>query len=130
VQINNPEHDNADQILLRLLFAEASARLLQVDSFTDAESEIASFPKCVQEHPEQRPFVVGLFTSALLDRCGAWEVVQFCLHTLRWPEMREFIEAQWTKQSNEIGSRTSQIWEQLIEAFDDDWQDLEFFKRK
>jgi hypothetical protein len=125
---SSSKNRDGDQLLLISLFEKASARVLQVNSLADAEAEIVTFLKCVQEHPEQRQFIVDLFINAVLGRMGAWEVVQFCLHTLRWPEMQKFIHDQWLNESKERGARTSKVWEQLLAAFEDNWEDAEFFR--
>ena len=93
METNNSNLDAA-QAALRQLFDKAAAKLLIVDSLTDAEPEMVSFLRYVKEHPNERQLVVRIFTETLLSRGGPWEVVQFCLHALRWPEMREFIESQ------------------------------------
>jgi hypothetical protein len=128
MEISNSDHLDKIQATLRQLFDKAAVKVSKVDSLTDAEPEMVSFLRYVQEHPEQHQLIVRMFTDALLSREGPWEIVQFCLHALRWPEMREFVESQRLKSLNEFGARASRVWDHLLKAFDDDWEDADNYQ--
>jgi hypothetical protein len=107
------------------LFEQAKAKLVEVLSPGEAEPEMAAFVGEVQRHPEAREFVVGLFMTELSRPGSAWEFLQFCFHVLRWPEMREFVLAGLEKDMKNLRARA--VWSHVLESFDDDWSDAEFY---
>jgi len=117
---------NETQSVLEKLFCKASTALSMAASPGDVEPEMAEFLHLVRAHPEARTFVVELFKRSLGKPGGPWEFIQFCLHGLRWPEMYEFLQAARAKDINNMRARP--VWEHLLSAFDDDWEDAEFYK--
>ncbi len=117
---------NETQVALKRLYDEASATLGLVDSPGEAEPEMAKFLHAVNAHPEERPFVSEMFKQSLTQPGAPWEFVQFCLHGLRWPEVQEFLQASRSRDIDNLRARP--IWEHLLDAFKDDWEDAEFYK--
>jgi hypothetical protein len=89
--------DTRDQ--LRQLFNSAAAMSLAVINQDDAEPEMARFLHMVKSHPDQHPFVVQLFVDSFAEtfhmHWEPWQFLQFCMHDLRWHELRDFIRAKW-----------------------------------
>ncbi len=122
-----PTIDDDMQIkdLLRQLFNSAAAMSLAVINQDDAEPEMARFLQMVKSHPNQRSFVVGLFVDSFSDKFHMkwepWEFMQFCIHELRWCELKDFIRAKRDEDVQKHGARSSSIWNDVLKAFDDDW---------
>jgi len=89
---------------------------------------MSAFLDAVLAHPEERVFVIELFHDELTakKRC-TWEFQQFYIHGLRWPEMRALVEAEWNRHRDDF--RVLPILQHLREAFDDKWEDAEFYSR-
>jgi hypothetical protein len=117
---------------LRQLFEAAAAKSLAVINQDDAESEMVRFLHEVKEHPDQRPFVVQLFVESFGDSFymwrQPWEFLAFCMHDLRWPELRDFITAKWHEDADKRGARSSTIWKDILAAFEDDWSGAQIFQ--
>src|SRR5437867_1916131 len=86
------------QALLRQLFDLAAAKSIAVICSLDAEPEMASFLHVVKAHPDQRAFVVQLFVESFSDsfymRWAPTDLIMFCMHDLRWGEIRDFVMAK------------------------------------
>jgi hypothetical protein len=64
----------------------------------------------------------------LVHNIDPWslEILQYCMHELRWREI--FDRGQYFLQREEnVGRR--RLYERLIQSFDDDWSEREFFRR-
>jgi hypothetical protein len=119
---------------LRELFDVAAAMSIAVLDQLDAEPEMARFLRAVKAHPEERTFVVGLFIDSFSDgyilKREPWEFMQFCMHALRWPEIRQFVFTRAEDDLMRRGSARSSIWNSILGAFEDSWGSdwPEFFK--
>jgi hypothetical protein len=59
---------------------------------------------------------------------GSDEAVSFCMHVLRWPEVKIAAEDEFKKASGSLmTSRRAGIYEDIIEAFSDDWSGRECY---
>ena len=117
---------------LQKLFDSAAAKSLVVINQDDAEPEMVAFLHAVKSYPDQRSFVNRLFIESFSDRFymkwAPWEFMQFCMHDLRWPEIREFIKTKKDEDVRTHGARSSTIWNDILEAFEDHWAGAKFFK--
>lgn len=57
---------------------------------------------------------------------SAEEIVQYCMHELRWPVIREHVERCLGRERDITRHR---VYERILEAFDDDWNEREFYAR-
>ncbi|HEY8749539.1 MAG TPA: hypothetical protein VIM11_16265 [Tepidisphaeraceae bacterium] len=112
--------------MLQELYKVASAKLHAAVSLTEAEPAMAEFLHFAKAYPEERSFVIKLFIDSLATRACPWEFVQFCVYDLRWPEMRDFVQTERAKDIHD--PRARQIWEKLLEAFQESWEDAEFYQ--
>jgi hypothetical protein len=87
---------------------------------------MAAFTREVQFYPEARAFVGSILKDELNKPGSAWEFLQFCFHVLRWPEMRAFVREGLERDMNNLRARA--VWSHVLESFDDDWDDAEFYK--
>jgi hypothetical protein len=124
------DHDN--QLMLRQLFDAAAAKSMAFVDKIDAEQEMACFLRAVKAHPELRAFATNLFIAAFADdfymKWPPWELLQFCMHDLRWPEIRDFVRAKLEEDVEKHGSRSSPVWRHILEAFEDNWEEARFYE--
>ena len=127
-----PRTENKAQQDLRGLFDAAAAKSLAVIDPLDAEPEMASFLHAVKSLPEQRGFVVQLFresfSASFYMRHEPSQFLMFCMHDLRWPEVREFIVAKRNAEIEKCGSRVSGVWSDILEAFEDHWEPARYYE--
>jgi hypothetical protein len=72
--------------ILQRLVSEATATVKRYDSTTDFEpalEQVLAFAFIHQEDPEVRSF----FVQAVSNPAVAWEIVEYCMYELRWPEV-------------------------------------------
>jgi hypothetical protein len=118
-------NDSPVQRMLRDLFDVAAAMSLAVIDQLDAEPEMARLLRAAKAHPAERAFLVGLFIASFSDayilKREPWELVQFCMHELRWPEIRQFVMARKEDDLKKRGAARSSVWDSILEAFEDGW---------
>ncbi|MFI8085386.1 hypothetical protein ACIF6L_31925 [Kitasatospora sp. NPDC086009] len=86
----------------------------------DLVDQIRERENCRQEISER--------IFALLQEIDTWslEVLQYCMHDLRWNEV--LYEAEnLIRQEKDLWRH--RLYERLIESFDDSWPEREFFRR-
>src|SRR6187549_829479 len=91
-----PGHDmndmSATQRELSTLFELAAAKNISESDIIAAEPEMARFLRAVEDHPDERAFVATLMFDALSRyRKCPWNLVQYCMYRLRWPEVLAFV---------------------------------------
>ena len=127
-----PQLQNKIQQELAGLFDAAAAKSLAVIDPLDAEPEMASFLHAVKHYPEERAFVVQLFRDSFSEsfymRHEPSQLLMFCMHDLRWPEVREFIIARRNAEIEQRGSRVSGVWSDILESFADDWEPAKHYE--
>jgi hypothetical protein len=123
--------DKAQQEL-RDLFDAAAAKSLAVIDPLDAEPEMASFLHATKSFPQQRGFVVQLFKDSFSEsfymRHEPSQFLMFCMHDLRWPEVRDFIIAKRNAEIENRGSRVSGVWSDILEAFEENWEPARYYE--
>lgn len=71
------------------------------------------------------------FCTAFIDivrnpDLGSVELVQYCMHVLRWQELKEYFTDWLNKEQSE---RARHVLRRILEAFDDDWFDARMYER-
>ncbi|MEV7929975.1 hypothetical protein [Kitasatospora sp. NPDC088264] len=106
--------------------------LLKVQQIADGVDQVEPLLEDLADHitaagERCRPAVRVRFL-ALMQDIDPWnlEVMQYCMHALRWQEVLDHAEALFRQEK---GVNRHRLYERLIESFDDDWPDREFFRR-
>lgn len=71
------------------------------------------------------------FCTAFIDvvrnpDLGSVELVQYCMHVLRWQELKEYFTDWLNKEQSE---RARHVLRRILEAFDDDWFNARMYER-
>ena len=86
---------------------------------------MARFLHAAKVHPEERAFLVSLFIGSFSDsfilKSEPWMFMQFCMHALRWNEIREFVVGRKETDVQRRGAACSSVWNSILEAFEDNW---------
>ncbi|MDY7804522.1 hypothetical protein U0E23_18940 [Burkholderia stagnalis] len=81
----------------------------------------------VQNHLGQRIELADAFLDVLRDpEKGPPELVEYCMHELKWLEVRQAIQ---TWLDSERSERVRHILRKQLLAFDDNWYDASFYER-
>jgi len=92
-------------------------------------------PACLQvlqliaEHPERRSDFEQAFCRLWTkQKVHAADILSFCMHTLRWAVVRQFMEAE--HQAAEVAKPYDSLFmhaERVLESFSDDWGDKDLY---
>lgn len=116
---------------LEQLFDLAAAKSLAVINPSYAEPEMIRFLHEVKKHSEMRQRVVKMFTHSFSTdyyMSTPWQFFSFCMHELRWPELRDFIVSKRNEDLQRRGAAASTLWNDILAAFEDDWKDAHSYK--
>lgn len=81
----------------------------------------------IHAHPESRKLFADAFLKIAHDpNLGSPELFQFCMHALRWEEVKIEL-TDWLK--SESSERVRHVLRKLIMSFDDDWYDADAYAR-
>ena len=112
------------------LAKDADRAVMSEDTRGDPDLE----PFCLQivdltrRHPELRKEFVHGFQSVVRERSlGAWEIIMLCMHILRWPEIRSWAESRRQECVVANDWRGEPVYRQIIEAFEDGWDEYGIF---
>jgi hypothetical protein len=111
-------------------FYELAAEAERIDSEVFDEPVEPAFEAVlfyVLSHPESRQSFVNAFLQLARDpQKGPPELVQYCMHALRWDEVRRELVVWLEVEGSE---RVKHILRKLIMSFDDDWYDADAYAR-
>ncbi len=111
---------------LRLLYKNAAASTDTTGSVSEYEHTFVSVLDFIQKNKDEREAITGILISLMNDK-SLWnhEVVGFCMHELRWEEIRlEIARIIDTSSDWRIKSHFSSI----LEAYDDNWGDSDLYE--
>lgn len=79
----------------------------------------------IRLHPELQTEITATLVQMLSDDDkGPWELIPFCMHELRWPEVH--VAAQ-ERLRNESDHRIKSIMAKVLESFSDGWSDADIY---
>jgi len=82
----------------------------------------------VGAHPElRREFEDAFCELWRRPDAGPWELVMFCMHSLRWPRVQEYYERELQSAITREDWRAHPIARDIVAAFHDDWEDRDLF---
>jgi hypothetical protein len=55
----------------------------------------------------------------------AWELIPFCMHTLRWQSLEDFFTISLQQAKTARDFRTMPILDQILDSFNDNWEDID-----
>ena len=88
------------ELLLFLeLCSEVSVRVKTIITERECEPQFTRVLDHVQAHPEHRVFYIEAFRMIILERHRSItdELVCFCMRSLRWPEVVEFVRERMSQ---------------------------------
>ncbi|WMW80822.1 hypothetical protein RF679_00740 [Undibacterium cyanobacteriorum] len=95
-------------------------------SFEKAEPNYCRCLEIIYGAPESKSQFVDLMTSLFESNQVSDEPLAFLMHSLRWPEIRAWAENKLRQMPNPIA--TGRPLEKLIEAFNEDWENQQFYE--
>jgi hypothetical protein len=81
----------------------------------------------VLAHPESRRELAETFLEVARDsNKGPPELVQYCMHALRWPEVKQELVRRLETEKSE---RVRHVLRKLVMSFEHDWYDADAYAR-
>lgn len=82
----------------------------------------------IRNQPECRAEYGEAFRVLIVSRQSIpWELVPFCMHELRWDEVKETIEERFAIARKENDWRATAVLSKYRDAFDDYWDSADLF---
>ena len=106
----------------------ATDRLAETSNAPDLIPYGTAMLELIGKHPEQRPAFVRAFVRGIQnpEEFDPW-LIQFCMHALRWPELKK----EFNAMSREAVARNDwnliQPLGHVLDAFEDNWEDRDFY---
>ena len=112
---------------LRDALDSAAAALGRVQSPADIEPSLVEVLDIIRDGSVSRNHTLGLLSEYVEHgRPGDWEIWQFLLHALKWPEAKILLHAKY--EGCKTDPRNEPIVRHLLEACEDGWDDAEFYR--
>lgn len=87
------------------------------------ESVLVQMLRFISTHPEHRVFFSERFKTILSSSSVPQECVAFCMHELRWREIKDFALAHFDMSTDP----RSGAYLSLLNAYEDDWGDADLY---
>ncbi len=117
---------------LRRLFDIAAAMSMAMDCSLNAEPEMLEFVQFLRTSDKYRQELPQILRESFSDEfymnSQPIELWRFCLHSLRWPELRSAIVNLKEADIEANGASRSNVWDSMLEAYEDDWEGAQYFK--
>lgn len=111
---------------LARLYNEARRAGAEGISTSDFEPAAAALLDFIQATPECVDAASRLFVRQVMEAGGSTEVLDYCMHELRWSEVREAARVR-VAESEDWRIKTPLA--SLLAAFEDDWPDAKLYER-
>lgn len=80
----------------------------------------------VADEPEHRVDLAALLLEMAASGSGPIELVEYCVHVLRWAELKSKFEVLLLTTTDR---RIQTALKRLLEAFEDDWNQRDIYSR-
>jgi hypothetical protein len=112
----------------RAIAARATEKLNESFNAPDLVPFGQEMLRLIEAHPEHRAAFVREFINSIgqSSTFDPW-LVQFCMHALRWNELKEEFSTMRATAVAENNWNLEQPLRKALEAFDDNWEDAKDF---
>ena len=110
-----------------LLNLAQEAETLDSSLLVDSEAAFENFLQFILNNLEYRHQLIDEFKSIAMGKIIVpSQLIQYCIHALRWPELLVFFSERLAVEKSE---RTRHVLRNYLRAFDDDWPGARYYKR-
>lgn len=101
------------------LYKSAREAAEHFDSTFEYEPYFLRLLDYIRKHPSHTEYFKQYFVNEVRNGNVVMHIISFCMHILRWEEVRDAI----VQKRIEVGIRNAVYFQNMEEAFDDDWMD-------
>lgn len=107
------------------LIGEARAADLREEPI---EPHLVRLLTAIKRHPECRSEYATAFKDLVESRVSIpWELIPFCMHELRWAEVRTVIEERSAHARQQNDWRAIAVYSKYLDAFSEAWESADLF---
>ncbi|MET1256650.1 hypothetical protein [Aliikangiella maris] len=117
----------------RMIIDEIKKELLEAENILNTEFsfELAepNYIRCIElinANSDIKDDVEALIISMFEDKAVSSEPIAYLMYCLRWPRVKTWMEESLRNTPDAIA--TGAPMEKVIDAYDDDWENKEFYK--
>lgn len=117
---------------MRTLIAEYEAIVKELEIVNtelldcrEAEPYYLKLLNFIKQHPDSREFFVNDFVKRVQKGIQPWEVTQFCMRELQWPEIKEAV-IERSKKTDDW--RIISVMNDIFEVYESVWEDADLYK--
>jgi len=97
-------------------------------STPDFEPQLLKVLQFVKASPEARRELGQAFVEMVTDlERGAWEIIQFCMRELRWPEVRQALQREFDTAKLKNDWRRIAVLRDILDVYEPDWRDADLY---
>lgn len=115
---------------LQALIRQALSATRDLDDSREIEPYYGAVLDALIADPGLRLYAAQRFVRELTaPRTFAADLIAYCMHTLRWEEIRETAQRLSTPQDSEEWRRKSHDYRDVLRAYDGDWRGRSLYSR-
>lgn len=111
---------------VEVLALKAEKRFAQMPDFQSVEPLYDLILELVQSDLSFRPVFKGQLLELLFSDHDHLELIEYCAHALRWPELKASFEELLAATKD---LRARYVIERILNAFDDNWDLRDVYRR-
>ncbi len=97
-------------------------------STSDFEPQLLKVLEFVKASPEARRELGQAFAEMVSDPDrGAWEIIQFCMRELQWPEVHEALQREFDGARAKNDWRSIPVLRHILDVYEPDWQGADLY---
>lgn len=113
---------------LEQLINEGSSVLLQTNDCKKAEPIFIKILNLIKGHINYRFEFSRILLNILKSGNGSWEIVQFCMRELKWPEIKIYAQEEIKLQMcGEQDWRVISIMDNILAVYQTTWDDSDLY---
>jgi len=111
------------------LSSEANAILNRTFDCRKAEPIYIEILNLIKANPDYRSQFTKAFLVILSTGNAPWELIQFCMRELQWPEVRDAVLAEMRSElEGHHDWRIIAVLNHILEVYEEEWRDSDLYK--
>jgi hypothetical protein len=116
---------------IRLTFRELCQKALHSWETTqrgtpDFEPDLLAILNFTKQNLDQKDTLVQCFIDLVYDRAlGPFEVIEFCMRELRWPEVADAAAERWRSTTD---PRIHIVMKDILDVYEEHWEDADLYQ--
>lgn len=118
---------NKEKDIFHETFEQASKKLDETFNSPDLIPFGEKILKIIESNPSDIHEFEQYFIDVWESGRGSHELIAFCMHALKWPNLKSYFQSKHTEAVKTENWRAWHCLEDILEAFDNNWEDAQDF---